>query len=149
FTAVRRDETEEFVGAGRALVALSSEAAAGERRSEIERALYRAFSHYRPVLLPPVSTPPVATAPGPLDCVGLSRGLMAGYSATEAVGFSDAAFSVLDPLATLQLTKDNCPSPELRGAIPVTGPGEFGIPTAVCLSALADGAVLAGRIGDT
>lgn len=84
----------------------------------------------------------------PRASAALARALMQLYGRTNDARCSDLAFSILDRFAALQVTPASCPMPELWGAINAGQPGVVGSDSAAYVSALAEGLVLARRIGD-
>ncbi|RIK68727.1 MAG: hypothetical protein DCC66_09505 [Planctomycetota bacterium] len=84
----------------------------------------------------------------PRASAALARALMQLYDRTNDARCSDLAFSILDRIAALQVTPAACPMPELWGSINAGQPGVVGSDSAAYVSALAEGLVLARRIGD-
>ena len=87
-------------------------------------------------------------AAGPIACAALVRAFASGYARTNSAEMSDFAFGLVDQFVGLQLNRENCPWPELRGAVNVRRRGAVGADTASYLTALADGLALAQRVGD-
>lgn len=85
----------------------------------------------------------------PMAAAALIRALCLHYEKSNDARLSDMAFFLADRFASLQLGPDNCPYPELAGAINVRKAGEVGVDTADYLAALADAVQLAKRIGDS
>lgn len=144
------EEQEQASGdnaaAGRAILALAE--SAGRRPDRrIEVLLHRALPYYRKKLAISGEAGMTREAGAPA-AASLIRGFAAGYPLTNDAETSDFVFELLDQLARLQLNESNCPWPELWGAINVRRLGAVGADTAWYLTALADGAALADRVGD-
>jgi hypothetical protein len=116
---------------------------AGEKAAgvsaRIDRVMQQAMSHYTRLCEEPME---------PQAAAVLARALASGYVRTKDMRASDAAFRILDELAKLQVNEKNCPWPEMYGAINAREVGAIGIDTADYLAAMADGVMLAERIGD-
>jgi len=132
------DEPEAYYAAGLAIEALARVGMRGPN-PRLDVALQRAALRYDPARLAGV---------GPRGAAALARGFSYVYAVTNDARVSDRVFALLDPFVALQVTADNCPWPELYGAINAGRPGEVGADTALFLSALAQGLRLAERIGD-
>lgn len=138
FTTRSSDEKENARAAGYALAVLAS-ADSAHRDERIRKALEKALVYYR-------NNPSIWT--DPLAAAALAEAFALSYVWTNDARASELVFTVLDELASLQLTPQNNPWPELSGAIHARGPGVVGIDTAIYLAALAEGLRLAERIGD-
>ncbi len=136
------DHPEAATGGGKAagwaLAALCGLPEAG-RDPRIQRAAQRALQYY---------SKDEETLAQPQAAAALARAFSLAYAATNDARVSDLVFSILDRFAALQVTATVCPWPDLVGAINVRELGVVGADTALYLAALADGALLADRIGD-
>ncbi|MCZ6682775.1 MAG: hypothetical protein O7B26_06290 [Planctomycetota bacterium] len=139
-------ETDTDAAAGWGLLAVS-ESARWRPDSRIEHVLHRALSYYekRVMLSDDLEQ---KRAAGPIACAALVRAFASGYARTNSAEMSDFAFGLVDQFVGLQLNRENCPWPELRGAVNVRRRGAVGADTASYLTALADGLALAQRVGD-
>lgn len=130
-------------GAGAVQATPTSTAAASvtptELAARIDRALQAATPYYQRLCKEAVD---------PQDAAVLARALASAYSCTNDSRVSDLAFGLLDEFARLQVSEASCPWPELYGAVNAREPGLVGADSADYLAALADGVVLAERIGD-
>ena len=72
---------------------------------------------------------------------------MAGHSKRK--DYVDYVFELTDWLADKQLTRSNCPWPDLWGGIAAYSPGRAGVATAAYLEGFADALALARSVGDT
>jgi len=124
--------------AGWALAALCGLPEAG-RDPRIQRAAQRALQYY---------SRDEETLSQPQAAAALARAFSLAYAATNDARASDLVFAILDRFAALQVTAAVCPWPDLVGAINVRELGVVGADTALYLAAMADGALLADRIGD-
>ncbi|MFH1419596.1 MAG: hypothetical protein ABII12_15070 [Planctomycetota bacterium] len=137
---------EDVRAAGWALLALARADAwfaehptAGEAPRPAGLILHRALAQYGPRC---------ESSVGPGAATMLARAFAASYQTTREPAMSDLVFSILDRLAQLQVDEHVCPWPELYGAINARERGLIGIDTALYLTAMADGLMLAERIGD-
>lgn len=141
------DEYDANARAAGRLVGALAEWAVRHPDPRIETVLQRAFPYYRKKveLLDQGEARREASA---MAAAALARGFSAAYRITNDAKMSDFVFGLLDQFAALQLDAENCPWPELRGAINVRKRGAVGVDTAWYCCALADGAILADRVGD-
>ncbi len=143
---VDKAEQEDVRSVGWALLALAQaegwragEARGGETQVSSGRVLHKALVQYGPKC---------ESSVGPGAATMLARAFAASYKTTREPAMSDLVFSILDRLAQLQVDEHVCPWPELYGAINARERGLIGIDTALYLTAMADGLVLAEQIGD-
>jgi len=141
------DEDDANARAAGRLVGALAEWAVRHPDPRIEAVLQKAFPYYRKKveLLDQGDARREASA---MAAAALARGFSAAYRITNDARMSDFVFGLLDQFAALQLDAANCPWPELRGAINVRKRGAVGVDTAWYCCALADGAILAERVGD-
>lgn len=144
--------TGQDAATGWALLALAeaaaarNDAASSTQREEkdIEKAMLRALSHYRKTLAAETKNSKLS----PIAAAAMARAFALHYENTNDARLSDMVFQILDRLAALQIPEGTGVYPELCGAINARRPGLLGADTAIHLAALADGLVLAERIGD-
>lgn len=134
---------EDIAAAGLALRALAQCGRPGDS-SRAERFAHRALPYYKKK----IAFVDAGREAGPRASAELARGFAASYAHTNEAAASDLVFELLDQFAALQLSAQNCPWPELHGAINVLERGAIGSDTAHYLTALCDGAALAERVGD-
>lgn len=140
------ETSDDDAAAGWALLAISDSARC-RSNPRIERAFHRALSYYEKRVMFSDKLEGKRAA-SPVACAVLVRAFASGYSQTNDADMSDFAFGLVDQFVRLQLNRENCPWPELRGAVNVRLRGAVGADTALYLTALADGLALAQRVGD-
>jgi hypothetical protein len=134
----RDDRPDDATAAGLGLQALASYGL-WQPDKRIEPAIGRARKFYEAWY---------RRSPDPMGSAEIAHALSLAYAITKDARISDLAFEMLDALASKQLSAENCPWPELHGAVNIRAPGLVGIDTATYLRALAVGLDLAAQIGD-
>ncbi len=135
--AVKIDAQEYFPG--EALLALATDYS-HQPKARVLDAFHRAITFYRDYFR---GRPSPAFVPWQVQAYAA----MAGHSKRK--DYVDYVFELTDWLAEKQLTRSNCPWPDMWGGIAAYSEGRAGVATASYLEGFADALALARLVGDT